>query len=59
VPMEKIQVGVPFAFEIPIPADIASSYRGMYSYYSYILHVGLDIAFGFDIVAQTPIVIVR
>src|SRR5947209_421881 len=59
VPMEKIQVGLPFAFEIPIPADIASSYRGMYSYYSYILHVGLDIAFGFDIVAQTPIVIVR
>jgi Arrestin (or S-antigen), N-terminal domain len=59
VPMEKIQVGVPFAFEIPIPADVASSYRGTYSYYSYVLHVGLDIAWGFDIIAQTPVVIVR
>ncbi len=59
VPMEKIQVGVPFAFEIPIPAELQSSYRGTYSYYSYLLQVGLDIAFGFDILAQTPIVIVR
>src|SRR3989442_672210 len=39
--------------------DVPSSYRGTYSYYSYVLHVGLDIAFGFDIIAQTPIVIVR
>jgi hypothetical protein len=59
VPMERIRVGVPFAFEIPIPADVASSYRGTYSYHSYVLQVGLDIAWGFDIVAQTPIVIVR
>src|SRR5439155_994412 len=43
VPMEQIRVGVPFTFEIPIPADVASSYRGAYSYYSYILQVGLDI----------------
>lgn len=59
VPMEQIRVGLPFTFEIPVPADVASSYRGTYSYYSYVLHVGLDIAWGFDIVAQTPIVIVR
>jgi hypothetical protein len=59
VPMDQIRVGVPFTFEIPIPADVASSYRGTYSYYSYVLHVALDIAWGFDIVAQTPIVIVR
>src|SRR6266540_3621635 len=59
VPMDQIRVGVPFTFEIPIPADVASSYRGTYSYYSYALHIGLDIAWGFDIVAQTPIVIVR
>ena len=59
VPMEQIRVGVPFTFEIPIPSDVASSYRGTYSYSSYILQVGLDIAWGFDMVAQTPIVIVR
>ena len=59
VPMEQIRVGVPFTFEIPIPADVASSFRGTYSYYSYVLHVALDIAWGFDIVTQTPIVIVR
>src|SRR5437870_4427429 len=59
VPMEQIRIGVPFTFEIPIPEDAASSYRGTYSYYSYVLHVGLDIAWGFDIIAQTPIVIVR
>jgi hypothetical protein len=59
VPMERIRVGVPFAFEIPIPADVASSYHGTHSYSSYILQVGLDIAWGFDIIAQTPIVIVR
>jgi len=59
VPMDQTRVGVPFTFEIPIPADVASSYRGTYSYYSYALHIGLDIAWGFDIVAQTPIVIVR
>ena len=59
VPMEQIRVNVPFAFEIPVPGDISSSYRGTYSYYSYALQVGLDIAFGFDIVAQTPIVLVR
>jgi len=57
--MEQIRVGVPFTFEIPIPADVASSYRGTYSYCSYMLQVGLDIAWGLDIIAQTPIVIVR
>jgi len=59
VPAEQIRVDVPFAFEIPIPSDVESSYRGTYSYYSYVLQVGLDIAWGFDIVAQTPIVIVQ
>ena len=59
VPMERIQVGVPFTFEIPIPADVQSAYRGTHSYYSYVLHVGLDIAWAADLVAQTPIVIVR
>ncbi|HEY5605615.1 MAG TPA: hypothetical protein VIL45_03715 [Thermoplasmata archaeon] len=59
VPMEVIRVGVPFTFEIPIPSEVHSSYRGTYSYYGYLLQVGLDIAWGFDIVAQTPIVIVR
>ncbi len=59
VPMERIQVGVPFTFEIPIPADVPSAYQGRYSYYSYVLHLGLDIAWAADLVAQTPIVIVR
>ena len=59
VPMEQIRVGVPFTFEIPIPADVASSYRGTYSYCSYRLQVGLDIAWGFDMIAETPIIIVR
>src|SRR5438105_13516906 len=59
VPMEQIRDGVPFAFEIPIPADIASSYRGTYSYYSYIFHVALDSAGGCDADAETPIVIGR
>jgi len=57
--MEQTRIGVTFPFEIPIPADVGSSYRGTHSYYSYLLQVGLDIAWGFDIVAQTPIVIVR
>lgn len=59
VPEERIRLGVPFTFEIPIPADVQSAYRGRYSYYSYVLQIGLDIAWGFDLVAQTPIVIVR
>lgn len=59
IPMESIRLGVPFTFEIPIPADIQSAYRGTFSYYSYVLYVGLDIAWGQDLVAQTPIVIVR
>ena len=59
VPIEAIRIGTPFAFEIPIPGDVQSSYRGTYSYCSYVLQVALDIAWGFDIVAQTPIVIVR
>jgi hypothetical protein len=38
---------------------VQSAYRGTYSYYSYVLQIGLDIAWGADLVAQTPIVIVR
>lgn len=59
VPYDQIRSGIPFAFEIPIPGDVQSAYRGTYSYYSYMLQVGLDIAWGFDLVAQTPVVIVR
>ncbi len=59
IPMSRIQVGVPFTFDIPIPADAPSSYRGTYSYYSYVLQVGLDIAWASDLVAETPLVIVR
>jgi len=59
IPMERVRVGVPFAFEIPIPADVPSSYLGTYSYYSYLVQVGLDIAWGRDFVAQAPLVIVR
>lgn len=59
IPAETIQVGAPFVFEIPIPAEIQSSYHGAYSYYTYLLQFGLDIAWGYDLVAQTPIVIVR
>lgn len=59
VAADQIKLGIPFTFEIPIPADVQSAYRGTYSYYSYVLRVGLDIAWGADLVAQTPIVIVR
>lgn len=59
VPAEQIRVGVPFEFEIPIPGEVQSSYHGRNSYNSFIVQLGLDIAWGFDIVAQTPIVIVR
>ncbi len=59
IPMGVIRVGEPFTFEIPIPSDIQSSYRGTYSYYGYALQVGLDIAWAADLVAETPIVIVR
>jgi hypothetical protein len=59
VPADQIQLGIPFTFEIPIPAEVQSAYRGTYSYLSYVLQIGLDIAWGFDLVAQTPIVIVR
>ncbi|TLZ52332.1 MAG: hypothetical protein E6K18_03080 [Methanobacteriota archaeon] len=59
IPIDRIRVGEPFAFEIPIPAEIQSSYRGTYSYYSYVLRVGLDIAWASDLVAETPVVIVR
>lgn len=57
--MARIRVDAPFEFEIPIPADVPSSYCGAFSYYSYALQVGLDIAWATDIVVQTPIVIVR
>ena len=57
VPADRIRLGVPFTFEIPIPAEVQSAYRGTYSYYSYMLQVGLDIAWAADLVAQTPIVI--
>ena len=59
IPMGVLRVGEPFTFEIPIPADIQSSYHGTYSYYSYVLQIGLDIAWAADLVAETPIVIVR
>lgn len=59
IPMERIVVGIPFSFEIPIPADVPSAYRGTHSHFSYILQVGLDLAWAYDFVAQTPIVIVR
>ena len=59
VPMEAIRVGVPFEFEIPIPAEVQSSYRGAYSYHGYVLQVGLDIAWATDLLAATPVVIVR
>ena len=57
--MERIRVDAPFEFEIPIPAAVPPSYHGAYSYYSYALQVGLDVAWATDIVAETPIVIVR
>jgi len=59
IPIERVQDGAPVDFEMPIPADISSSYHGMYSYHSYAVQVGLDIALAADVVAQTPIVIVR
>ena len=59
IPMEAIRLGEPFTFEVPIPGDVQSSYRGTYSYYSYLLRVGLDIAWATDLVAETPIVVVR
>jgi len=59
IPMGTIKVGEPFTFEIPLPAEIQSSYRGTYSYFSYILQIGLDIAWATDLVAETPVVIVR
>jgi hypothetical protein len=59
VPMSRVRIGESFTFELPIPADVPSTYRGTYSYYSYVLRLGLDIAWAADIVAETPIVIVR
>ena len=59
IPMAAVRIGEPFTFELPIPADVPSSYRGRYSYYSYVLRLGLDIAWAGDIVAETPIVIVQ
>ena len=57
--MEGLQLGVPFTFEMPIPADIQSSYRGALSYCTYMLEVGLDVPWAADVTAQTPLVIVR
>src|SRR2546425_10365535 len=54
IPMDRIKVGEPFMFEIPIPADVQSAYRGTYSYYTYLLRIGLDIAWATDLVAETP-----
>jgi hypothetical protein len=59
IPIESIRVGEPFTFEVPIPSDVQSSYRGTHSYFSYLLRIGLDIAWATDLVAETPIVIVR
>ena len=59
IPMAAVRIGEPFTFELSIPAEGRSSYRGTYSYYSYVLRLGLDIAWASDIVAETPIVIVQ
>ena len=59
IPIGMIGIGRPFTFELPISAELPSSYRGRFSYYSYVLRLGLDIAWASDIVAETPIVIVR
>ena len=59
IPMAAVRIGEPFTFELPIPAEVRSSYRGTYSYYSYVLRLGLYIAWASDIVAETPIVIVQ
>lgn len=59
IPSEAVRLGIPFEFEIPIPADVPSSYRGVHSYHSFALEVHLDVAWATDIVARTPIVIVR
>ncbi len=59
IPMNLIRIGEPFMFEVPIPAKVASSYRGMFSYYSYVLRFGLDVAWAKDLIAETPVVIVR
>jgi len=59
LPMESLPLGAPCAFEIPIPGEVQSSYRGRYSYYTYMISVGLDVPWARDIVAQTPIVVVR
>jgi len=59
IPMAAVRIGEPFTFELPIPAQVFSSYRGRYSYYSYVLRLGLDIAWASDLVAETPIVIVQ
>jgi hypothetical protein len=59
IPMDRVRIGEPFTFEIPIPSNVQSSYRGTYSYYSHILQIGLDIAWATDLVAETPLVIVR
>lgn len=59
IPMGVIRLGEPFAFEIPLPPTLQSSYRGTYSYCTYVLQIGLDIAWAADLVAETPIVIVQ
>lgn len=59
VPSERIRLGVPFEYELPIPSEIQSAYRGTHSHYAYLLQVGVDIAWGFDLVVETPIVLVR
>lgn len=59
IPIGMMRIGEPFTFELPIPAALPSSYRGRFSYYSYVLRVGLDIAWAADIVAESPIVIVQ
>jgi hypothetical protein len=59
IPIGMMRIGSPFTFELPIPAELPSSYRGKFSYYSYVLRIGLDIAWASDIVAETPIVVVR
>ena len=59
IPMGLVRVGEPFTFEMMIPSQVPSSYRGTHSYYSYVLRFGLDIAWAADLIAETPVVIVR
>ncbi len=59
VPAQAIRTGVPFVFELAVPGNIPSSYRGAISYHAYTIHVCLDISWGLDIIASAPVFIAR